>query len=326
MIVVTGAAGFIGSALVRRLNDSGYTDIIAVDDLGTDERWKNLRNKRFSDIINIKEFETKLPQFRSNVKAVIHFGACSTTTEKDMDYLLHNNTDYSKMLFRFCTEQKIPFVYASSAATYGGEESNFSDESSRLLSLKPLNKYGFSKHMFDLWAAEQKNAPPRWAGLKFFNVYGPNEYHKGSQASVVYHAFNQIQASGSVRLFKSYRKEFSDGEQLRDFVYVKDVVDITMYLLNLSEKKTLRQIFNLGTGTARTFKDLVFATFAAMDLKPKIDWIEMPDNVRDQYQYYTQADMSRFKTQTGYGKPFITLEQGVKDYVQNHLLKSDPFY
>ncbi|MGE0171777.1 MAG: ADP-glyceromanno-heptose 6-epimerase [Oligoflexales bacterium] len=330
MIVVTGAAGFIGSAFLKTLNDNGHHEIIAVDDFGTDDRWKNLRQKRFADFVNIKDLEGRLEQLGSRVRTVVHFGACSTTTEKDMDYLLHNNTNYSKMLFQFCANHKVTFLYASSAATYGGEESSFSDSADSLQSLKPLNKYGFSKHLFDLWAMEQRHAPPSWVGLKFFNVYGPNEYHKGGQASVVYHAFNQIQNIGCVRLFKSYRKEFADGEQVRDFIYVKDVTNVMLHLMSCATKtsqdKPLRQIYNLGTGVARSFKDLAHATFAAMKLKPKIEWIEMPDSIKHQYQYYTQAEMSRFRAETGYDRPFSTLEQGIQDYVQEYLLKSDPFF
>lgn len=331
-IVVTGGAGFIGSALVRHLNDIGETHIVVVDDCGTGLKWKNLRNKRIATIVGIDALEEYLEDValfsdspKQKPKAIFHMGACSSTTETDMDFLNRNNVLYSQMLFRFCCEHDIPFIYASSAATYGARESGFSDEHSEVKApLLPINPYGYSKQLFDHWLLQQEHTPPFWAGLKFFNVYGPNEYHKGGQASVIYHAFNQIQQTGEVKLFESHRSDYEHGLQLRDFVYVKDVVAVCSHLLH--DDKAKSGIYNVGTGTARSFKDLALAVFAALGKEPKISYIPMPENLRDQYQYYTQADMTKLRKKGKYKAEFMSLEAGAKDYVQHHLTAEDPYY
>jgi ADP-L-glycero-D-manno-heptose 6-epimerase len=322
MIIVTGAAGFIGSVIVKELNDLGRTDIVIVDHFRDGDKWFNLRGLKYEEIIGPSEFLDILPDLDGTrpeleIEAIYHMGACSATTELDMDYLYRNNVLFSKVLFEHCTEFDIPIAYASSAATYGAGEQDYCDEHGGVESLRPLNKYGYSKQVFDEWALRQEDTPSKWYGLKFFNVYGPNEYHKGRMSSVVYQAFNQINDNGRVKLFKSYKEGFKDGEQLRDFVYVKDVVRAMIKLIT-SEHMGKNGIYNLGTGKARSFCDLVKATFTALELEPKIDFIEMPTELRDQYQYFTEASMEKLAKALPDFK-FNSLEDGVSDYIQNYL-------
>ncbi len=315
MIIVTGAAGFIGSAVVAHLNKQGERDITVVDVLRNNDKWKNLRGLDFDDYID----RDRLPDFlhnRKNVRAVIHMGACSATTEQDAAYLMENNYRYTLNLARHCTEHNIRFIYASSAATYGMGEHGYEDDESQLQLLKPLNMYGYSKQLFDL-KARREGWCNRIAGLKFFNVYGPNEYFKGDMASVVFKAFNQINESGRVKLFKSHHPDFADGGQLRDFIYVKDVVHVIHYLL---EHPQVHGIYNVGSGKARSFKDLAQAVFNAMNLEARIEYIDMPESIRDRYQYFTEARMEKLKS-TGYEKPFHSLEEGVEDYVRKYLMQ-----
>lgn len=326
MIIVTGAAGFIGSCLVARLNELGHRDIICVDRLGTDNRWLNFRGLFYREYIQADEFispEILNDIFDEGVKAVYHMGACSDTTERDVDFLFKNNVEYSQVLFRYCSEYGVPFCYASSAATYGAGEQGYEDDQSKIDSLLPLNAYGYSKQVVDQWALKQKKTPPKWFGVKFFNVYGPNEYHKGKMSSVVYQAFNQINETKKMKLFKSYKKEFKDGQQLRDFVYVKDVVEAMVKLVH-EEHRGENGIYNLGCGSARSFYDLACATFKAMGIKENIEFIEMPDSLKNQYQYYTQATMTKLTEALGEFK-FTSLEDGVTDYVKNYLLKEVPY-
>lgn len=333
MILVTGGAGFIGSALVWKLNESGRDDIVIVDRLGTGHKWKNIAKRRFHNILHVDDLFDWLgvgdPKSAKKIKldAIFHIGACSSTTEMDADYLIDNNTHFSQTLWQYAVEHDVPFIYASSAATYGDGEMGYSDDPKYLNELKAINPYGYSKKVFDSWVLRQKATPPFWAGLKFFNVFGPNEYHKGAQASVIFSGFSQIKENGKVRLFKSYRDGIAHGEQKRDFVYVKDVVDVMMHFFVHGRKKKVESgIYNLGTGKARSFLDLAAATFAAMGQKtPKIEWIEMPEGIKNQYQYFTEANMQRLKVRAGYTKAMTSLEQGVTDYVQNYLSAEDPY-
>ena len=313
MLIVTGGAGFIGSCIVRSLNNIGRNDIIIVDDIGETEKWLNLRNKRYITYIHKSLFLAHLPSL-TQVEAIIHMGAQSSTTERDFDYLWHNNFEYTKALWCYCADHQIPFIYASSAATYGGGEVGF-DDTIDIDHLRPLNAYGYSKQLFDLWVKHQaKTFPPQYAGLKFFNVYGPNEYYKESMASMVFHGFNQIRESGEIRLFKSYDSRYPDGGQLRDFVYVKDICQVIIWLL----KSGVSGLFNVGTGEARSFKDLAEATFLALQTNPNIRYIEMPEHLKEKYQYYTKAELASLRS-AGYHYPFHSLEDGIKDYVQNYL-------
>lgn len=321
MIVVTGGAGFIGSCVVSKLNHLGRNDIIVVDALGEDDKWKNLRALDFHDYL---DRDALLPYLRNarQVEAVVHMGACSATTERDSHFLMENNYRYTLDLATHCLEHGIRFIYASSAATYGDGEMGYADDPERLQELKPLNMYGYSKHLFDL-KARREGWLKEIVGLKFFNVYGPNEYHKDNMVSVVYRAFHQIKETGSVKLFKSHRPDYENGGQMRDFIYVDDVVRVITALL---DEPNVNGIFNLGTGKARTFSDLAEAVFAAMGLPPKIEYIDMPEHLRDRYQYFTQAETARLQSHGGaLGKPFISLEDGVADYVKNYLEK-DEFY
>jgi ADP-L-glycero-D-manno-heptose 6-epimerase len=315
-IVVTGAAGFIGSAFVRKLNDERVSDIVVVDDLGNSDKWKNLLGKRFRTFLPKDEFLALLRKgdIPFSVSAVVHLGACSDTTERNVDFLYQNNVAYSQELAAYCVENDIRFIYASSAATYGAGDDGYSDDESALLNLKPLNPYGFSKYLFDVWLAEQ-GWLHRCVGVKFFNVYGPNEYHKGFTASLVSKAVLQIRESGSLQLFRSHRKDFADGEQKRDFIYVKDCCDALWWMLN---NPNVNGIFNLGSGQARSWKDLANAIFAAMDLKPNITYVDMPDSIRNQYQYFTEAPMGKLRS-AGFTAPFRTLELAVDDYVRGYL-------
>lgn len=322
MIVVTGAAGFIGSCIVKKFNDVGIEDIVCVDRLESDNKWLNLRGLKYYEYINADEFidpEILNGLFDDGVTAVYHMGACSSTTERDVDYLFKNNVEYSQLLFKYCAEYDVPFCYASSAATYGGGEFGYSDLS--IDKLMPLNAYGYSKQVVDEWIFKQNKFPSKWYGIKFFNVYGPNEYHKGNMSSVVYQAFNQINETNSMKLFKSHHPDYQDGGQLRDFVYVKDTVE-AMYRLMNDEHKGESGIYNMGTGEARSFADLVKATFSAMGKDENIVYIDMPESLRDQYQYFTQAKMEKLH-QALPDFNFHKLEDGVKDYVQSHLMKTD---
>jgi ADP-L-glycero-D-manno-heptose 6-epimerase len=325
MIIITGGAGFIGSALAWRLNQAGHQDVIIVDALGSGNKWQNLVKNSPADIVhrdNLFDWLSKTDPQR--VSAIFHMGACSSTMENDMDFLLDNNFKYSCRLFEFCALNKIPFVYASSAATYGMAEHGFGDDTSTTHKLKPINKYGYSKQLFDLWALAQKSRPPTWVGFKFFNVYGPQEYHKGSQASVVYHAYPQVRDNKRLRLFKSYRDGVAHGEQKRDFVYIKDVVDVMTHVYENAAECT-SGIYNLGTGQARPFADLGRAVFKALDIPVEIEFIDMPEQLKAQYQYFTEADMSRMREQLKYDKEFISLERGVEQYVAQYLAAEDSY-
>ncbi len=320
MIVVTGGAGFIGSALIAALNKRQITDILVVDQLGTDRKWKNLRNLSFVDYVEKDDFLEMVVENRldSATEAVFHLGACSDTTETNASYLIKNNYEYSKLLAQWATADNIRFIYASSAATYGDGSAGFSDDVEKMDELRPLNMYGYSKHLFDLWA-RRAGLSKKIVGLKYFNVFGPNEYHKGDMQSFVVKAFEQINATGKVRLFKSYRPEFKDGGQMRDFIYVKDAVDMTLFFYDNSQ---LSGLFNIGSGKACTWNDLVKAVFAAMGRKPKIEYIEMPDSIRNQYQYFTQADITKLR-KAGYKQETTSLEEAIQDYVQNYLQKCE---
>ncbi len=318
MIVVTGAAGFIGSVLTGKLNEERLTDLILVDKFDNPEKNKNIKGKLFSEKIDRNSFFSWLDSNHENVDFILHIGARTDTTEFDKSVFDKLNLNYSKKVWEKSSEYEIPLIYASSAATYGMGEFGYKDDHDIVYKLKPLNPYGESKNEFDKWALKQDKRPPFWAGLKFFNVYGPNEYHKGRMASVIFHAYRQIKNTGKVKLFKSHNPDFKDGEQLRDFVYVKDVVDVIVYLMNTQPESGL---YNLGTGKARTFLDLAKNTFEALDMKPDIEFIDTPGDIRDKYQYFTQADMSKLIS-TGYNKPFTALENGIDDYVRNYLTEN----
>jgi ADP-L-glycero-D-manno-heptose 6-epimerase len=315
MIVVTGAAGFIGSCLIGKLNQEGFNNIIAVDAFGQDDKMKNLEGKAIMEFVERKDFFNWLEGKSDEMEFIFHIGARTDTTEFDKNIFDELNLNYSKKVWSYCVENQVPLVYASSAATYGLGEYGYIDDESKITELKPLNPYGDSKNDFDIWALEQEKKPFFWAGLKFFNVYGPNEYHKGRMASVIFHAFNQIKASDKMKLFRSHNPKFKDGEQMRDFVFVKDVVNICFFLMNHRKNSG---IYNLGSGKARTFLDLVKATFRAMNKKEDISFIDTPEDIRDKYQYFTEADMNKLIS-IGYDIEFTSLEDGVEDYVKNYL-------
>ena len=320
-VIVTGGAGFIGSCVVRTLNDSGIEDITIVDNIQQTDKWMNMRNKRYVRYIQRDEFLPKLPEFVGSTSHIIHLGACSATTERDFDFLYKNNYEYTRALWEFSSDNGISFIYASSAATYGDGSKGFDDDKD-INALLPLNGYGYSKQLFDVWAEKQVRCPKQHVGFKFFNVYGPNEYFKGSMASVIFHSFNQITERGMVGLFKSYKEGYSDGGQLRDFIYVKDICKAIMFMI---DNPNISGLFNLGTGRARSFYDLALATFDAMGIEPNIEFVDMPDSIRDKYQYYTQANMKKLR-EVGYVEDFYSLELGVKDYVQNYLMKGKEIY
>lgn len=315
MIVVTGAAGFIASCLVSKLNQEGFKDIVLVDDFSKAEKNTNFEGKSYTDKIERKVFSEWLDNNHQLVQFVFHLGARTDTTEFNKAIFDELNLDYSKDIWNKCVEYGLPLVYASSAATYGMGELGYKDDHSVVERLKPLNPYGESKNDFDKWVLKQEKQPFFWAGLKFFNVYGPNEYHKGRMASVIFHAYNQISKTGEMKLFASHHPDYRDGEQLRDFVYVKDVANVCLFLLKHRKDSG---IYNLGSGKARTFLDLVNNTFKAMNLTPKVSFIPTPEDIRDKYQYFTEADMTKLKA-IGYDKPFTSLEEGVEDYVKNYL-------
>ena len=312
-VIVTGGAGFIGSNIVRMLNDKGITDIIIVDNINTSEKWKNITNKNYIEYIHKEDFLDRLDEFK-DVTHVIHMGACSATTETNFDYLYKNNYKYTIKLWKFCAKNNISYIYASSAATYGASE-KFED--SQIEGLLPLNRYGYSKQIFDEWSLKQANKPKQYVGLKFFNVYGPNEYAKGNMASVIYHGFKQVKEKGKIGLFKSYKEGYEDGGQLRDFVYVKDICSVIEYFI---DNPQYNGIYNLGTGNAESFKTLGESVFKALNLEPNIEYIEMPEILRDRYQYYTEANMEKLRS-IGYDKKFYSLEEGTIDYVRNYLDK-----
>ncbi|MFN0035651.1 MAG: ADP-glyceromanno-heptose 6-epimerase [Saprospiraceae bacterium] len=333
MIVVTGAAGFIGSCMIKRLNDAGYLDVLAVDDFSRPDKNRNLEGKQLWGQMHRLNFVRWLERNHTDVDAVIHLGARTDTTEQDAEIFSQLNLEYSRALWMLCAGFEVPLLYASSAATYGLGEIGYADDHATIPQLRPLNPYGQSKQDFDVWVLQQTMNDERetinhgaasfivhrssfpWAGFKFFNVYGPNEYHKGRMASVIFHTARQIKATGAMKLFRSHRPEFRDGAQSRDFVYVKDVVDVLLHFL---EHKPANGIYNLGTGKARTFFDLAVGTFGALGLEPNISFIDTPADIRDTYQYFTQAEMGKLRA-AGYREPFIGLEEGIEDYVQRYL-------
>lgn len=320
MIIVTGGAGFIGSALVAELNHRRYTDILVVDELGRSDKWRNLRALTFADYMEKDDFLDMVigAHTPEGIETVFHMGACSSTTETDMSFLIRNNFEYSKWLAKWCAESNIRFIYASSAATYGDGRKGFDDNEEMIHTLRPLNPYGYSKQLFDLWA-KNTGLLSKIVGLKYFNVFGPNEYHKGDMRSYALKGYEQIQATGRVKLFRSGDPNYADGEYVRDFVYVKDAVAMTFFFM---EHPDINGLFNVGTGQARTWNDYVRAIFAAMSVEPHIDYVDMPDSIREQYQYYTEANMEKLRS-VGYETPCISLEEGVRDYIQNYLSKGE---
>jgi ADP-L-glycero-D-manno-heptose 6-epimerase len=337
-ILLTGAAGFIGSYMTGYLNRQGYEDLILVDEFDEEEKELNLHGKKYRVRVERDDLFTWLEKEKPHVDFVFHLGARTDTTE--FDYSMHEklNVEYSKKIWYYCSQRNLPLVYASSAATYGSGQWGYKDDHALVVKLQPLNPYGVSKNEFDKWALSQslqkasivQSQPPFWAGLKFFNVYGPNEYHKGRMASVVFHAFNQIQAAGKVKLFRSHRPDYQDGEQLRDFIYVKDVCKVMFWMMNkVNDKLSLVNgnpdalpasgLYNLGTGKARTFIDLVTPIFTSLGLPLNIEFIDIPEDIRDKYQYFTEADMSKLRN-AGYSVAFYSVEEGVSEYVKNYLM------
>jgi len=328
MIVITGGAGMIGSIMAWHLNNKlGRQDLVIVDRITHENQWQNLVHRHYAEYLDKDQLFDFLED-NDDITAVIHMGAISATTERDFNKLVADNMHYSQDLWSWCAEYEVPFFYASSAATYGGGEQGYDDAS--IENLRPLNGYGYSKHFFDQWVmqqvAQKQATPPAWAGFKFFNVYGPNEYHKERMASVAYHTFNQFSETGTMRLFKGTKPGVEDGMQLRDFVYVKDVADVMGFFLEaaLKNKPVANAIYNIGTGQARSFKDLATSVMTSMGRDPNITYIDMPQDLQGKYQYFTQAEMKKLRD-AGYKKPFTTLEEGVKDYVQNYLLQDDPY-
>jgi ADP-L-glycero-D-manno-heptose 6-epimerase len=327
-IVVTGAAGFIASCMAGYLNEQGYRNLVLADAFGVEGKRRNWEQKGYAHIVERYNLFDWLNENEIKVDCFIHLGARTDTTE--FDYSVHEelNVQYSKDVWYYCVLKNIPLIYASSAATYGAGEFGYDDNEEIIEKLQPLNPYGISKNEFDKWAVKETEQPPSWTGLKFFNVYGPNEYHKGRMASVIWHSFNQIQKDGLVKLFKSHRPDFEDGKQLRDFIYVKDVIKVIFWMMQTmlkgQWKKEHNGIYNLGTGNARSFEDLVKATFAGLDIAPNIHFVDMPEDIRDKYQYFTEANMEKLRV-AGYKEDFYSLEEGVADYVRNYL-KDDKIY
>jgi ADP-L-glycero-D-manno-heptose 6-epimerase len=321
-IIVTGAAGFIASGMVQYFNEQGYYNLILVDNFDVETKRENWETKKYNQLVNRNHFFEWLDKTQPNIAAIIHLGAKTDTTE--FNYAIHEelNVRYSQKIWEYCAYTKTPLIYASSAATYGAGEHGYNDDHETPFQLTPLNPYGKSKNEFDKWALGEDKCPPNWTGLKFFNVYGPNEYHKGRMASVILHSVKQIKESGIVKLFRSHNPDFKDGEQLRDFVYAKDLVKVIFWMFeqmsNQTWKKENNGLYNLGTGYARSFYDLATATFHGLDLTPNIEFVDMPEDIRDKYQYFTEANMNKLKT-AGYREPFYTLEEGVDDYVRNYL-------
>ena len=325
MIVITGAAGFIGSIVASELNNKGYNDLILVDDFSKKEKERNYIDLKYKSLVDRNIFFDWFKENHEDVDFVVHLGARTDTTEFDWNVFLKLNVDYTETMFALCSEYQIPLVYASSAATYGNGELGYDDSHDIVEKLQPLNPYGRSKNEVDKWILKQEKQPPFWAGLKFFNVYGPNEYHKGRMASVIFHSFNQINATGKVKLFRSHRPDFADGQQLRDFIYVKDIASVIIFMIASSQQPTANSlksgIYNLGTGKARSFYDLAANTFKAMGKDVNIEFIDIPEDIRDKYQYFTEANMDKLRN-AGYDKEFTSLEDGVEDYVKNYLMKS----
>lgn len=324
IIIVTGAAGFISSCLVQYLNSLGHENLVLVDDFGEEKKRVNWEGRTYIRTVERQSLFSWLAETEPHVQFVFHLGARTDTTE--FNYAIHEelNVQYSKDMWNYCAQHQVPLVYASSAATYGGGELGYNDAHGVVEQLQPLNPYGVSKNEFDKWALQQPSQPPFWAGLKFFNVYGPNEYHKARMASVIFHSFNQIQQNGVVKLFRSHKEGIKDGEQLRDFVYVKDVVKVMHWMMeenpvsDSANRRLSNGLYNLGTGTARSFNDLVKVTFAGLDKEPNVEYIDMPEDIRDKYQYFTEANMQKLHN-AGYNEPFYTLEEGVNDYVREYL-------
>lgn len=316
MIVITGAAGFISSCLISKLNDNGFTDIVAVDDFSNNLKLRNWNTKKIRCTLERKLFFDWLKDNQQQVEFIFHLGARTDTTEFNKQIFDELNLNYSKAIWHACVQYHIPLVYASSAATYGSGESGYNDNESLIPQLKPLNPYGDSKNDFDNWALTQEKKPFFWAGLKFFNVYGPNEYHKGRMASVIFHAYHQIRETGQMKLFKSHRNHFNDGEQMRDFIYVKDVVDVCYFLMHHRKNSG---IYNVGSGKARSFNNLVKQTFLSLGVSENIEYIDMPADIRETYQYFTEANMEKLKN-IGYNCTFHSLEEGIDDYIKNYLL------
>jgi ADP-L-glycero-D-manno-heptose 6-epimerase len=321
MIIITGAAGFIGSCLVQKLNDEGYENLILVDDFSDEIKNKNFEGKHYAEKVHRDSFIEWLNNNYHNVQFIFHIGARTDTTEQDVALLNRLNLDYTKAIWKLCVEFSIPLIYASSAATYGLGEHGYDDDESKIHLLKPLNPYGDSKNEFDIWALKQNKKPIFWAGLKFFNVYGPNEYHKGRMASVIFHTYKQILENGKMNLFQSHKPGIKDGEQKRDFVYVKDVVDVLFFLMDYQKDSG---IYNLGSGKARTFLDLATNTFIALNKAPNITFVPTPEDIRDKYQYFTEANMKKL-IGIGYKKPFHTLEEGISDYIKNYMVPGKYF-
>ncbi len=315
MIIITGAAGFIGSNFAGKLNNIGINDIVIVDDFSSSLKNRNIESKIFLNKIDRDYFFNWLDENWQHVDFIIHIGARTDTTESDKRIFNRLNLGYSKMVWNYCVKYSIPLIYASSAATYGLGEHGFDDDHEIVGRLKPLNLYGESKNEFDKWVLKQKITPPYWAGLKFFNVYGPNEYHKGRMASVVYHAYNQIVKTGKIKLFRSHNPDYKDGEQKRDFIYIKDITDVLYFLM---ENKRNPGIYNIGTGSARTFLDLAENIFKVSDKKRNIEFIDIPEDIRDKYQYFTEAKINKLRS-TGYLKEFTPIESGIKEYINNYL-------
>lgn len=316
MIVITGAAGFIGSNMVSRLNEERYYDLVLVDDFSKEEKYQNFEKKTYSHLVERDDFHQWLKENHRLVQFVIHLGARTDTAEFDQSVFDELNLNYSKKVWNICVEHGLPLIYASSAATYGDGKLGYQDNENIIPLLEPLNPYGKSKNEFDKWVINQEKKPFFWAGIKFFNVYGPNEYHKGRMASVIFHAYKQITETGKMKLFRSHHPDFKDGEQLRDFVYVKDVTSVLLYLM---ESRSVSGIFNLGTGRAETFLELVNRTFQSLNMESVIEFIDTPEDIRDKYQYFTEADMRKIR-ESGYKDKFMSLAEGVPDYVMNYLI------
>ena len=321
MIVVTGAAGFIASCLVSELNNRGIFNLVLVDDFSKHQKDKNLEQKKYLLKVERSQFFNWLHENKSTIKFVFHLGARTDTTEQNVEIFNELNLNYSQKIWQVCSENKIPLIYASSAATYGNGEFGYNDDHDIINDLKPLNPYGDSKNDFDKWVINQQSTPPFWAGLKFFNVYGPNEYHKGRMASVIFHSYHQIKNDGTIKLFKSHNPKYNDGGQMRDFIYVKDLISICIFLFVQQNKSG---IYNVGTGKAETFLELANSTFLALGIKPNIEFIDTPIDIRDKYQYFTEARMSKLK-EVGYKNDFYSLRLGVEDYVKNYLVTNNYF-
>lgn len=323
MIIITGSAGFIGSVVVNCLNQNGKNDLILVDDFSKKNKERNYINSNYSQLINRDIFIDWLKENHNEVDFIVHLGARTDTTEFDWSVFESLNVNYTKTLFSLCSDYSIPLIYASSAATYGNGEFGYIDNHDIVYKLQPLNPYGKSKNEVDKWVLQQEKQPPFWAGLKFFNVYGPNEYHKGRMASVIFHSFNQINETGKVKLFRSHRPDYKDGEQLRDFIYVKDIASVIIFMIEkFQQNKPIESgLYNLGTGKARSFYDLAANTFRAMNKDVNIEFVDIPSDIRDKYQYYTEADITKLRS-AGYDKDFTSLEDGVYDYVKNFLIEN----